>query len=60
MENNEKIICTCMDVTENEIIDAIKNHNCDTAEKVGDKTGAGTVCGGCIHLIERIIEDQKK
>lgn len=49
-----------MDVTEKEIIEAIKNHNCDTAEKVGDKTGAGTVCGGCIHLIERIIEDQKK
>jgi NAD(P)H-nitrite reductase large subunit len=60
MENSEKIICTCMDVTENEIIDAIKNNNCKTIEEIGDKTGAGTVCGGCVHLIKKIIENQKK
>jgi NAD(P)H-nitrite reductase large subunit len=59
MENNEKIICTCMDVTEKEIIDAIKNDGCDTAEKVGDKTGAGTVCGGCKGIIERLIKENK-
>lgn len=59
MENNEKIICMCNDVTEVEIIDAIKNHGCDTVEKVGEKTEAGTVCGGCKSLIEDIIENNK-
>jgi NAD(P)H-nitrite reductase large subunit len=58
MENNEKIICTCMEVTENEVIDAIKNCGCNTVEKVGEKTGAGTVCGGCIEIIERLIETE--
>lgn len=59
MENNEKIICKCMDVSEKEIIDVIKNRKCDTVEKVGDKTGTGTVCGGCIGLIDRIIRKNK-
>lgn len=49
-----------MEVTEREIIEAIKNHNCSTAEKVGDKNGAGTVCGGCKGIIERIIVEHKK
>lgn len=60
MDNNEKIVCMCMDVTENEIIDAIKNENCNTVEKVGDATGAGTVCGGCQEIIERLIDENKQ
>jgi len=48
-----------MEATENEVIDAIKNFGCDTVEKVGEKTGAGTVCGGCVGIIERIIEENK-
>jgi NAD(P)H-nitrite reductase large subunit len=60
MENNEKFICNCMEVSEQEIIDAIKNHGCDTVEKVGEKTGAGTVCGGCVEEIEILIEQNKK
>jgi bacterioferritin-associated ferredoxin len=59
MENEEKIICMCTEVTEKEIIDAIKNHGCNTVEKIGDKTGAGTVCGGCVCIIERLIETHK-
>ncbi len=60
METKEKIICTCMEVTENEIVDAIKTKNCDTFEKVRDETGAGGVCGGCKGIINRIIEDNNK
>ena len=48
-----------MEVTENEVIDAIKNFGCDTVEKVGEKTGAGTVCGGCVGILERLIEENK-
>jgi len=48
-----------MEVTENEVVDAIKNFGCDTVEKVGEKTGAGTVCGGCIGIIKSLIEENK-
>ncbi|HOK38436.1 MAG: (2Fe-2S)-binding protein [Bacteroidales bacterium] len=60
MENNEKIICMCNEISEKEIIKAIKEKNCNTVEKVGDETGAGTICGGCIPLIEELIEKFKK
>ena len=53
------MICMCNDITENEIINAIKYKNCDTVEKVGYETGAGTVCGGCKSIIEGIIEENK-
>ncbi|MDD3739742.1 MAG: (2Fe-2S)-binding protein [Bacteroidales bacterium] len=56
MENSERIVCNCMGITEQEIIDAIKNHGCDTVEKVSDKTEAGTGCGGCVDEIEEIIK----
>lgn len=56
MENNERIICNCMEISEKEIVEAIRNHGCDTVEKVGKKTGAGTVCGGCVEDIEELIK----
>lgn len=53
MEDN-KIVCGCYKVTEEEIIDAIKN-GADTVEKVGAVTKAGTGCGGCKDRIQEII-----
>lgn len=55
MDTNGKIICTCTEVTEKEITDSIENHDCNTVEKVGDKTGAGTICGGCKRIIENLL-----
>jgi len=57
MEENEKTICMCMDVTEIEIINAIKNDNCRTAQEVGRITGAGTICGGCKGITEKLITE---
>ncbi|PLX08277.1 MAG: (2Fe-2S)-binding protein [Marinilabiliales bacterium] len=57
MDSNEKIICMCMDVTEKEIIDAIKNEKCKTVEQIGDITCAGTVCGGCQGIIQGILDN---
>ncbi len=54
MEDN--IICTCMDISEHEIVDAIKNKNARTVEDIEDITGAGGVCGGCVDDIEEILE----
>ncbi len=54
MEDN--IICSCMDVSEHEIVDAIKNKNARTVEDIEEITGAGGACGGCVDDIEEILE----
>ena len=54
MEDN--IICHCMDVSEHEIVDAIKNKNATTVQDIMDITGAGTGCGSCIDDLEDILK----
>ncbi len=55
----EKIVCGCYKVTENQIIEAIKN-GADTVEKVGQVTKAGTGCGRCKGKIQEIIDENKE
>lgn len=56
----ENIICNCMQVTENEIVDAIKNKNAYNAQDVMDTSSAGTACGFCIEQINEIIKRERK
>ena len=51
------IVCRCMGVTKQEIVDAIKNEGCKTFEDIQRVTEAGTVCGGCEEDINEIIEE---
>lgn len=53
---NKKIICTCFDVTENIILDAIKQNNLKTVEEVTNYTKAGGACGKCKAAIKNIID----
>ena len=55
----DKLICTCMEVYESEIVTAIKKKKLMTSEEVGDETGAGTVCGECIDDIEELLKKSK-
>lgn len=43
-----------------EIIDNVNDNNCKTVEEVGDEINAGTSCGCCIPMIERVIEIESK
>lgn len=52
----EKIVCTCFEVTENIIWDAIKQNGLKTVEEVTNYTKAGGACGKCKSAIEDIIE----
>jgi NAD(P)H-nitrite reductase large subunit len=52
----DKIICHCMDVSEHEIVDAIKNKEAQTVQDIMDITGAGTACGSCIGDLEDILK----
>jgi len=51
----EKIICTCFQVTEDLIWEAIKQNGLKTVEEVTNYTKAGGACGKCKEAIQDII-----
>ncbi len=56
----EKIVCTCFNVTENMIWDAIKQNGLKTLEDITNYTKAGGACGKCKGLIQDIIDTYYK
>ena len=56
----EKIICTCFNVTENQIWEAIKINGLTTVEEVTNYTKAGGACGRCKNVIKDIIDTYLK
>ncbi len=56
----EKIVCTCFNVTENMIWDAIKQNGLRTVEDITNYTKAGGACGKCKGLIQDIIDTYYK
>lgn len=55
-EAPSKIICTCFNVTEAEIKEAIINSKLTTVEEVTKFTNAGGACGRCKNNIQTLIE----
>lgn len=55
-EAPSKIICTCFNVTEAEIKEAIVNNKLTTVEEVTNFTKAGGACGRCKNNIQTLIE----
>ena len=55
-QTQEKMICTCFQVTENVIWDAIKQNGLKTVEEVTNYTKAGGACGKCKEAIQDIID----
>ena len=58
MDMNETV-CNCMEVTVQNIADAIKG-GAKTFEEVVEVTGATTGCGGCEDKVKEVIELIKK
>ena len=56
----EKIVCTCFNVTENMIWDAIKQNGLKTVEDITNYTKAGGACSKCKGLIQDIIDTYYK
>ena len=52
----DKIVCTCFNVTENQIWEAIKINNLKTVEEVTNYTKAGGACGRCKGTIKDILD----
>ncbi len=55
-EKADKIVCTCFGITENLILDAIKQNGLKTTEEVTNYTKAGGACGKCKSLIQDILD----
>lgn len=55
-EKQDKIICTCFQITENVIWDAIKQNGLTTVDEVTNYTKAGGACGKCKAVIQDIID----
>lgn len=55
-EKKEKIICTCFQITENIIWDAIKQNGLKTVEEVTNYTKSGGACGKCKAVIQDMID----
>lgn len=55
-EPQDKIVCTCFGVTENQIWEAIKVSGLKTVEEVTNYTKAGGACGKCKNTIKDIID----
>ena len=53
-----KNACRCRNESIEEVVKVV-NNPADTVEKVGEATGAGTVCGRCKGLLENIIENKR-
>ena len=51
------LVCSCMFVGENIIIEAITEHNCTNAAAVGKQCRAGTNCGSCVGQINELIAE---
>lgn len=53
----EKLVCSCFGVSENEMRRIITENNLSTVEQVTDFTKAGGGCGKCRPDIERILKE---
>ncbi len=53
--NLDKIVCSCFDVTNGMIKDAVEKGS-TTLEEVQEATGAGTACGACNDDIQHLID----
>jgi NifU-like protein len=54
-----EIVCECFDVTDLEIIDAVRANGLETTDDVTDYLKAGGGCGQCLERIEEVIATAK-
>jgi len=57
--NDDEIICYCMDVTVQQIKQAIQN-GATTVDLITEQTNAGLACGTCIEDLENILQEMIK
>ena len=56
-KESDKVICTCFNVTEGQILEAVKINGLKTVEEVTNYTKAGGACGRCKGAIKNILDE---
>jgi NifU-like protein len=59
LEKLGEVVCECFEVTDLEVIDAVKKNSLETTEDVTNYLKAGGGCGHCLEKIEELIESVK-
>ena len=57
MAEENPLICSCMEIYKDTIVQAIKEKGLKTVDEVGAETDAGTVCGQCQDDIQEILDE---
>lgn len=57
--DRDNVICTCFQITNGDIEDAVKE-GASTYEDLQDKTGCGTGCGCCEDEVKELLDELKK
>lgn len=52
------LVCHCKRVHCRDIRDAVRD-GAETVDDVGERCGAGTGCGGCRTLVEKLVERER-
>ncbi len=55
-EVSDNVICTCFNVTEHQIVEAIEVNGLTTVDEITNYTKAGGACGRCKGAIKKILE----
>ena len=58
IDNTDKVICGCLNITEKRIINAVEN-GATTIEEVAKVTKATTICGSCKESVQEVIDKAK-
>ena len=53
--NLDKVVCNCLNITNGMIKDAV-DAGATTVAEVQEETGAGTVCGACLEVVQRVVD----
>jgi NifU-like protein len=60
LEKPGEMVCECFDVTDLEIIEAVKTNGLETTEDVTNYLKAGGGCGKCLDRIEEVVQKTKQ
>lgn len=54
------LVCHCHRISDRTIRALVREGGASCADSVGDACGAGTHCGGCRPMVERIVQDESR
>ena len=57
--NSKKIVCECLDVTEVDLLEAIRTHKLESVKDIAHYTQAGKGCTACHDLLRQYLKNKR-